>query len=179
LDDACSADGDKSRRGVAFASDVAVTMAKKVASERILETNQVGMRRVFRTNSSRWPFWLLIVAWVCANSPQAATYALLTWMAEARSFTHQHRLMADVASLLGEKDAPVALAKADVPGPEKPTPMVPADAVLKKFPLSTETASGVVAPSRRPDRLRFVAIGGADWLRPPPPHGPPRLETIT
>jgi len=36
-----------------------------------------------------WPFWLLVLAWVCANRPQVAAYGLITWVGNARHFTHR------------------------------------------------------------------------------------------
>jgi hypothetical protein len=67
--------------------------------------------------SHRWPFWLLIAAWVCANSPQAATYAVLDWVASARHFSHQQQLAREVAHLLaGEKAPPRSRALVAAPG---------------------------------------------------------------
>ena len=67
------------------------------------------MAPAVRNPSPRWPFWLLIAAWVCANSPQAATYAVLSWMAEAGSFSHQKQLSREVAFLLAGEKAPVEM----------------------------------------------------------------------
>ena len=72
-----------------------------------------GMRRAEHTTSRRWPFWLLIAAWVSANSPQAATYAVLAWLADARSFSHQHRLTLDVAHLLAGEKVPKRMINKD------------------------------------------------------------------
>lgn len=136
------------------------------------------MRRPAPLSPPRWPFWLLIAAWVCANSPQAATYAVLTWLAEARTFSHQQRLTVDVAFLLGGEKAPARITHAEsAPSAELP-PAVPADAVLKKLPLALErTAETPDAPDRR-ERWRPGSPGWPAALRAPPLLGPPRT-TVT
>ena len=100
------------------------------------------MRKPASTTAPRWPFWLLIVAWVCANSPQVATYAVLAWLAEARQFSHQQQLTRDVAHLLSGEKTPAretTVVVASDRGEEKASrPAVPAASVLKKIDLSTE-----------------------------------------
>lgn len=136
------------------------------------------MRRSRHANSPRWPFWLLLAAWFCANSPQAATYAVLTWLAEARSFTHQQQLTFDVVHLLAGEKTPsrraVVVRAANDRSATMPLPSVPAAAVLKKIDLSSEK-TGEVTP-------RLMAIGShgpanermLDSWRAPPPDEPPR-----
>lgn len=130
-----------------------------------------------RLPSARWPFWLLIVAWVCANSPQAATYAVLTWMAEARSFAHQQRLTVEVAFLLGGKEAPERVTRTENTAPAQPPPAVPPEAVLKKLSLALERATESPLPERDSSRLRAGTIRVLDMERPPPLLGPPRTMT--
>jgi hypothetical protein len=134
------------------------------------------MRRSSSLSSSRWPFWLLIAAWVCANSPQAATYAVLTWLAEARSFTHQQRLTVDVAFLLSGEKAAERIAAADTATAAKLPPAVPADAVLKKLPLALERTAGSLDAPERPERWRPASLGCPDARRLPPLLGPPRTR---
>ena len=50
------------------------------------------MSRPAQPRPARWPFWLLVVAWGCANGPQAAVYTTVAWLVEARSFSHQYDL---------------------------------------------------------------------------------------
>lgn len=126
--------------------------------------------------SPRWPFWLLIAAWVCANSPQAATYAFLSWMAEARSFTHQQRLTADVARLLGGEREETQVAARENSPPPASLPAVPAEAVLKKIPLSVERTADVLPPALGASHPRVAAWLCPDVWRAPPPHGPPRVD---
>lgn len=138
------------------------------------------MRRRANTLSPRWPFWLLIVAWVCANSPQAATYALLTWIAEARQFSHQQQLTRDVAHLFAGEKAPARepIVEAASEGDKSTAslPVMPATAVLKKIDLSTEKRAEGLRPI---ERVAGFARTSERWngaLRAPPPHGPPRAE---
>lgn len=132
-------------------------------------------------SAPQWPFWLLLAAWVCANSPQAATYALFAWIAEARSFSHQQRLSSDVVALLGgEAAAPAeaSRAAAAAPSPVEPLPAVPPDAVLKKFPLACEPVAEFLPPVLRADRPADDPRGIPGTLRAPPPHGPPRVAAV-
>ena len=135
-----------------------------------------------RLSASPWPFWLLIAAWVCANAPQAALYAGLTWLAEARSFSHQQRLTAEVAYLLGgdaarpDRTATVAAARTDAPA-KAPT-AVPADAVLKKIVLALERGAEIRTPvtargSASGEQTEDGGIGRAE-----PRLGPPRGHAV-
>lgn len=128
--------------------------------------------------SPRWPFWLLLGAWLCANTPAGAVGVFLTWFSEARTFSHQHRLTAQVAMVLvGEKKAPEVAPAAD-PSPANPMPAVAVEGAWKMIPLSLERAAEVPPPSLKLEsRLRDEA-GKLAWLRPPPAHGPPRLPGI-
>jgi hypothetical protein len=155
-----------------------VTAAKKQSHPRaIAKRIMSGMSRRSHPPSRRWPFWLLLAAWVCANSPQAATYALLSWITEARSFTHQQRLTSDVAFLLGgEVPRENAVAKNEVPGPVKPPVPVPPDAVLKKLELSCERLAEVLPPALRAICPNEAVRACPDSFRAPPPHGPPRVN---
>ena len=56
--------------------------------------------RLSQTRPARWPFWLLVAAWWCANTPQAATFEVILWLKGAACFSHQADLRADVASIL-------------------------------------------------------------------------------
>jgi hypothetical protein len=150
---------------------------KNVASGEGAATNDpTVMSRSASRSFSRWPFWLLIAAWVCANSPQAATYAVLTWLADARSFTHQQRLTVDVAFLLSGEKAPERIATAATATAAKLPPAVPADAVLKKLPLALERAAESLVAPMAPEQGRPVSMGWPDALRSPPLLGPPRTQ---
>ena len=141
------------------------------------------MRASVNKAPPRWPFWLLIVAWVCANSPQAATYALLTWIAEARQFSHQQQLTRDVAHLLVGEKAPTrqtVVATSDQ-GRESGggRSQVPAGAVLKKIDLSTEKRMEHVGPIAARPSFDRATNWRTDALRAPPLHGPPRADAAT
>ena len=82
--------------------------------------------RLHRT-PSRWPFWLLLAAWLCANTPAIAVCAALAWLGEARHFAHEQRLVTDVAFVLTGHDAPgrgllAAAKQVSVPAPLPPVP---------------------------------------------------------
>jgi len=135
-----------------------------------------------RLSASPWPFWLLIAAWVCANAPQAALYAGLAWLAEARSFTHQQRLTVEVAYLLGgdatrtAEAAKVAATRTDAPA-KAPT-AVPADAVLKKIVLALGRGAEIRMPatargSTSGEQTEDGGIGRAE-----PRLGPPRVRAV-
>ena len=130
---------------------------------------------------ARWPFWLLIVAWVCANSPQVAAYALLTWIGEARSFSHQQRLTAEVAHVLtGTKAAERISWTKNTEATERPfAPLVPVEATLKKIQLAVEETADLLPPDARAQRR----IAGSEarreaWLDAPP-HEPPRPRGVS
>ena len=150
------------------------------ASVRLRGAYHQGMPRVSTSPSSaRWPFWLLLGAWLCANSPQAATYAFLSWAAEARSFSHQQRLTTDVAFVLAGENRPAESAVAAT-APSAPfAPAIPADAVLKKLDLAVEGTIHVLtfplrAPEPAPLRLELAGVG-----RSAPPHEPPRALLVS
>lgn len=131
----------------------------------------------------RWPIWALLAAWVCANSPQMAVFAALTWLAEARSFSHQGDLSRQVAQLLNHEAATSrvheALARLEFAegtqdeGAKSP-PRVPTVVVLKKVDLAAEAVVGVMPPEAR----EIFGWASEDCLgegrRAAPPHGPPR-----
>jgi hypothetical protein len=74
--------------------------------------------------SARWPFWLLVAAWCCANTPQAATFELILWLKGAAYFSHQADLKAEVALILsGAPKAAHLIANQSVR--ETPPPAVP------------------------------------------------------
>lgn len=126
---------------------------------------------------ARWPFWLLLAAWFCANTPQAGLHPFLSWIDDARQFSHQHRLTADVAHLLaGAKTPATVVALNDEPAAPRPAP-VPAPIPLKKIDLAMEDSAVLLPPALRACRPQEIERGCPDALRAPPPHGPPRAGT--
>jgi hypothetical protein len=132
-----------------------------------------------RTSAPLWPFWLLVAAWICANCPQPGLYAVVSWFAEARTFSHQQRLTVQVAVLLGSDQAaakpPPVVAAADSVAPPA-APLCPADAVVKKLPLQVENAGVGPRPSVAALRRRGGESAGTGIGRSPPPLGPPRVQ---
>ena len=135
----------------------------------------MAMSAKIRSSTSRWPFRVLIAAWACANTPQIAVYTGLAWLAEARSFSHQHRLSTDVAFVLAGKPTPQRIARAVKSTPARSLPPVPAEAVLKKIPLACEGVAEVLPPALRASRPAEIARAFPESFRAPPPHGPPRV----
>lgn len=130
-----------------------------------------------RRNHARWPFWLLLAAWVCANTPAGAACALLGWIEQARHFSHQRKLTAHVVYLLaGEKlPAPAVTTPPVNSMPTPPLPPVSPEAMAKKVLFAPERTIAVLPPTLRAD-WPVGAVNLRDGtLRAPPPHGPPRM----
>ena len=133
------------------------------------------------TAAARWPFWLLLVAWVCAHSPQTMMPTVLTWLAEARSFSHQGDLSRSAAFVLAGEKAPsrvaaaLALVQTSQPEEASPAPIsIPATAVLKKIDLATERLTEMGPPSERELLGWPVELEYRSRQRARPPHAPPR-----
>lgn len=132
----------------------------------------------------QWPFWGLLAAWVCANSPQVAVFTALTWLAEARSFSHQDDLARQVAQLLSGEEAKSrvgeAMARLELQeeeqgdGAAKAPLGAPTIVVLKKVDIAAENVVGVGPPEPQVD----FGWDNEDCFgvvrRVAPPHGPPR-----
>ena len=128
-----------------------------------------------KRTSARWPFWLLMAAWFCANSPQAVTYELIIWLGNARHFTHQQRLHTEVASVLAAHALGKLFATAKA-APERPfAPPIPADATLKKIELAVHRTSELLPPALRAVVWADLGTAPSDALCEPPPHEPPRM----
>lgn len=128
--------------------------------------------------SSRWPFWLLIVAWFCANSPQSATFALLTWVDTARHFSHQQKLTHDVAYLLAGQESPATLAVPVENHRPEPPPAIPPEATLKKLVLALERTIDRVPTVPRGSVARTRSAEPVELLAEAPPHEPPRARFV-
>jgi len=126
---------------------------------------------------ARWPFWLLVAAWFCANGPQAAVYATVAWLVEARSFSHQHDLTRSVAHLLkGERAAgrvALVLQRSSTTAAPETSP-VPAEAVLRGIVLGLEVVPGLAVPVAPARRLALAELRLPPSWRAAPPLGPPR-----
>ena len=145
------------------------------ASVRRAGANGFGMFRLSRTCSvRRWPFWLLLAAWFCANSPQAATYEIVLWLGNARHFSHQQRLSAEVAFVLAGEPAAAVVAVAKAPSEKPFAPSVPTEATLKKIELAVQETSELLPPALRALVRTESAPLLPDALRAAPPSEPPR-----
>ena len=129
-----------------------------------------------RSPPARWPFWLLLAAWFCANSPQSAMFAALSWLDEARHFSHQRRLTADVAFVLVGQKIPSHFAMAAEASAQLPLPPVPVEAMLKKLDLAVERTSEALPVAMRTPHRVARAARPPERLGVPPPHEPPRAR---
>ena len=124
-----------------------------------------------------WPFWLLLAAWFCANCPPRAAYVVVSWLEEAREFSHQRQLTRDVAHLLGGEKLPDRFDVPDTPTPKPPEPALPLNEEMKKLSLALEVARAAAHPEKANPNWRPVAVRMRDQLTAAPPHGPPRDGT--
>jgi hypothetical protein len=124
-------------------------------------------------NASSWPIWLLFAAWFCANSPQSVTYDLILWTRDARHFTHQERLKADVAAMLSGTGGKMT-AQVEKPPARPSAPPIPAEAVLKKIDLYAPIVIASIAPPTREPNPTAELPGAPDRGRPEPLLPPPR-----
>lgn len=135
------------------------------------------MRPRARTHSpAAWPLWLLVLAWICANSPHTATFAVIKWVEHGRTFSHQQRLTSDLARLLGHQEMPAnepTLAQAPK-SPSKPATL--AEAVLTKIELALEQTASFTTPPDLHSRWRIEAASFRGLGRLRPAHEPPRLS---
>lgn len=135
------------------------------------------MRRSSPSTIARWPFWLLLAAWFCANSPQILTYELVEWVGSARQFTHQQRLTNQVVGVL-TGDTPVNLTAAPVDLAHVPfAPAVPADATLQKINLALPESVELFALTSEPNIRSSLDYRGALGARAAPPDEPPRQRS--
>lgn len=117
---------------------------------------------------------MLIAAWVCANTPQVALFALLAWMGAARSFTHQERLSLEVACLLtGQRESSTVASAPKSPDPAA-LPVIPTDIFAKKLDLALEPTSEIQLLALRLGARAMEPFSPPDSFRATPPHEPPR-----
>lgn len=127
----------------------------------------------------RWPFWLLLAAWFCANCPSGTVYRVASWIDEARSFSHQGTLTRDVAFLLGGETTPERFAVPDDVTSKQP-PRPEADVELgKKIEIELERTIEARRPETRDSAWSPATILVRQNDQPAPPHGPPRVGELS
>jgi hypothetical protein len=128
--------------------------------------------------AANWPFWLLVAAWWCANTPQAATFEVIMWLKGAAQYSHQAELRDDVAAVLtGAPQAARAQAHLGKLGRETPPPEVPLAKTLtiKRVSLCLQEER---ITSGRPDTgvaFRVEQASVPQRRTSPPRLRPPRL----
>lgn len=88
-----------------------------------------------------WPFWILIAAWVCANTPAGVICGVIQWTEGAAHFSHQGQLESDVALILRGRETPGVFAFLKSTSLARPAlPAVPPDTLTKKIDLYAPSA---------------------------------------
>ena len=134
--------------------------------------------RTRKSTPSPWPFWLLLVAWFCANFPQGSTYAV-AWLAEARSFSHQQRLTADVARVLVGEETPALLVGLKNPPSQPAKPSLPPGPTVKKVELALEESIYSVTKDRAVTIVAVTVPCLESMWRTTPPYEPPRATVVS
>lgn len=131
-----------------------------------------------RRKPALWPFWVLVLAWFCANTPGRLSYECAVWMAHARHFSHQERLKADVASLLGgHKANPLAALARSCAEPQPAAPAAATESLQKIDLYKADIVESVVPPTG----ASYAAAAEsplAGHARPEPLVPPPKGLTL-
>ena len=129
-----------------------------------------------RRNNRSWPFFLMIAAWFCANTPQSMAFDMMVWAKGARHFSHQEQLKADVAFLLAGSNMKQIMATAKGAAASPVQASVPEDAVVKKIDLSSAETRylGFRRADGQPKSVLEIAAAGS--ARAEPAHFPPRAS---
>jgi hypothetical protein len=131
-----------------------------------------------RTTPLRWPFWLLIAAWVCANTPQVAAWHVIVWVKNAQHFSHQAQLRGEVASLLSVDAVPAVETVAFTAATTTETPPAPlaaGDFSVKKIVLSLADERGGLSPASTAVTWTEVGLRSGPAHVADVPYPPPRV----
>lgn len=137
------------------------------------------MRLHRKSTAARWPFWLLIAGWFCANIPATAPMQVFAWIKGAEHFSHYGALRESVASLLAGQPDVAATQLASVatnPTRHSRPPALPREGEIKKidFDPSTEffrLSSAMPASARPVFEIHAPADPVVDVPYPPPRRG--------
>lgn len=135
-----------------------------------------AMRNPRKTSLRCWPFWLLVLAWVCANGPQLIVHEAVVWVKGAQTFSHQARLVAEVEQAMKTQREPAMLAAATPKnGAHHEAPAMPVETAVKKLTLSSQSAPRAPRPSAEAQGF----LMSFDWSTPAAlaveaPYQPPR-----
>ena len=122
---------------------------------------------------------MLLAAWLCASSPPVFIHATLLWLGEARHFSHQQRLTAEVVDLLAGQQAHGLLSKASEAPIQPSAPALPAETALKRIDLAVERTIEPLSVSLQKFFWAAATRPMPDTLRAPPPHEPPRTQQFS
>lgn len=136
----------------------------------------MSLGRHSQKRAAKWPFWLLVAAWWCANTPQAATFEMILWLKGAASFSHQAELKADVAAILSGVPK-VAPSHHGQIGRETPPPTVPLakTVTIKRVSLCLHEQSMVADGPIGGVTMRRLHDRVPERRTTPPQLRPPRL----
>ena len=129
-----------------------------------------------RNKASGWPFFLLVAAWICANSPQSLVSNVVEWAKGARHFSHQQQLRAEVVYLLAGPQMQAVLAASKAPSKAPATFPMPDEAVLKKIDLAAPRNFEVPACCSELCLFVISAECAPDSVRAEPAFLPPRAR---
>lgn len=123
---------------------------------------------------SRLPFWLLILAWFCANTPQTAAWHAIQWLKHSGEFSHQAGLRAEVEAVLAGRPSPVASRFTAPESVASKTDPEPVDVAVKKIPLWRQVAESFVFVAPGSENPRAPAASALPAPVEDVPHPPPR-----
>jgi len=124
-------------------------------------------------------FWALAVAWLCAQSPQAALFFVGEWAGGATRISHQERLMAEVERAMStsgaEDSAASALAQNRADEPAGGAAALPWGGVVEKLLLALTERERLVGD----ESAEAIFVRAENWVLAgkaagEPLHPPPR-----
>ncbi|HEY9250761.1 MAG TPA: hypothetical protein VIO38_16590 [Rariglobus sp.] len=134
------------------------------------------MRLLRSSRFACYPFWVLIVAWLCANTPQVALWHAILWVKQAQHFSHSSQLRSEVYALLSGQpiDHSSRYGAQPVESETPSKPAVAADFSVKKILLSLEATSPVTPSLLVPQRWSEGGVGTMAEHVADVPYPPPR-----
>lgn len=132
------------------------------------------VRRRRRPRIEAMAFWLLLAAWCCANNPQAALVATISWLQEAHQRSGHRNLVLTVAQLLSADHKVPDVAARDRDAESPPPSALPATLNLNKLTLGLEPTGVELMPLSAARGLRFAALLTHAARVYPPLLEPPR-----
>lgn len=125
-----------------------------------------------------WAFWALAVAWLCAQSPQAAVFEVVNWAAGVTHISHHDRLIADaeraISSVDKSDEVAIAMIQAKADEERGRPAALPIGSVVEKILLAFTERERLVDDVRmgpifeRADDWALFGNMAGEPLHPPP-----------